>query len=169
MYPTVEVLTALALAKLYDEGFPSYDRVNGRFNIDMHPSDCQYSNMLDVLLKPSFKYNAKLERVVDGDTIDAMVDLGFSTWKKVRVRFHAFNAPESRTRDLEEKKRGLLAKARVIEIMMANDGDFILQSHGVGKYGRCLGELFVETLGSVSIQETMISEGHGKEYDGGKR
>ncbi|NIP29805.1 MAG: hypothetical protein GTN59_04365, partial [Candidatus Dadabacteria bacterium] len=58
-------------------------------------------------------YNAKLERVVDGDTIDAMVDLGFSTWKKVRIRFYGIDAYESRTRDLDEKEKGLLAKQRV--------------------------------------------------------
>ena len=52
-----------------------------------------------------FEYNAKVIRVVDGDTIDAMVDLGFSTFKKVRIRMHGINAPESRTRDLEEKKK----------------------------------------------------------------
>ena len=50
-----------------------------------------------------YKYNAKLDRVVDGDTVDALVDLGFDTWKKVRIRMHGMNAPESRTRDLEEK------------------------------------------------------------------
>ena len=51
-----------------------------------------------------YKYNAKLDRVVDGDTVDALVDLGFDTWKKVRIRMMGMNAPESRTRDLEEKK-----------------------------------------------------------------
>ena len=53
-----------------------------------------------------YKYNAKLDRVVDGDTVDALVDLGFDTWKKVRIRMQGMNAPESRTRDLEEKARG---------------------------------------------------------------
>ena len=63
-----------------------------------------------------FEYNATVTKVVDGDTIDAMVDLGFGTWKKVRIRMHGINAPESRTRDLEEKKKGLAAKARLIEM-----------------------------------------------------
>ena len=112
-----------------------------------------------------FKYNAKVIRVVDGDTIDAMVDLGFSTFKKVRIRMHGIDAPESRTRDLEEKKLGLAAKDRLIE--MLGDGEFTLQSHGVGKYGRCLGEIFKEN--NVSLNRQLINEGHATEYFGGKR
>ncbi len=112
-----------------------------------------------------YKYNAKLDRVVDGDTIDALVDLGFDTWKKVRIRMMGMNAPESRTRDLEEKKLGLAAKARLIE--MLGDGEFTLQSHGVGKYGRCLGEVFRES--DVSLNRQLINEGHATEYFGGKR
>jgi len=112
-----------------------------------------------------YKYNAKLDRVVDGDTIDALVDLGFDTWKKVRIRMMGMNAPESRTRDLEEKKLGLAAKARLIE--MLGDGEFTLQSHGVGKYGRCLGEVFRES--DVSLNKQLINEGHATEYFGGKR
>ncbi len=116
-----------------------------------------------------FRYNAVLDRVIDGDTVDATIDLGFDTWKKTRIRFYGINTPESRTRDLEEKKRGLAAKDRLIEILKANDNKFVLQSYGVGKYGRCLGELFVETLGETSIQQTLINEGHGVAYFGGKR
>ena len=116
-----------------------------------------------------FRYNAILDRVIDGDTVDATIDLGFDTWKKTRIRFYGINTPESRTRDLEEKKRGLAAKDRLIEILKANDNKFVLQSYGVGKYGRCLGELFVETLGETSVQQTLINEGHGVAYFGGKR
>ena len=116
-----------------------------------------------------FEYNAVLDRVIDGDTVDATIDLGFDTWKKTRIRFYGINTPESRTRDLEEKKRGLAAKDRLIEILKANDNKFVLKSHGVGKYGRCLGELFVESLGETSVQETLINEGHGVAYFGGKR
>jgi len=75
------------------------------------------------------------------------------------------NAPESRTRDLEEKKLGLAAKARLVE--MLGNGEFTLQSHGVGKYGRCLGEIFKEN--EVSINRQLINEGHATEYFGGKR
>jgi micrococcal nuclease len=116
-----------------------------------------------------YTYNAKLDRVVDGDTVDALVDLGFDTWKKVRIRFYGIDAYESRTKDLEEKEKGLAAKQRVIDILNENNNKFTLKSHGVGKYGRCLGEIFVESLGEDSLQKTLINEGHGVEYDGGKR
>tara|TARA_X000001388_G_C2194671_1_gene108886 strand:- start:367 stop:705 length:339 start_codon:yes stop_codon:yes gene_type:complete len=111
-----------------------------------------------------YKYNAKVTRVVDGDTVDALVDLGFDTWKKVRIRMMGLNAPESRTRDLEEKKKGLAAKDRLKELLSSDA--FILQSHGVGKYGRCLGELFVD---DVNVNKKLIEEGHAVEYYGGKR
>ena len=113
-----------------------------------------------------YEYNAKTIRVVDGDTVDAMIDLGFDTWKKIRIRMHGINAPESRTRDLEEKKRGLAAKARLTELLEDADNKFILVSHGVGKFGRCLGDIRIDQK-SVNLQ--LIKEGHGTEYYGGKR
>ena len=115
-----------------------------------------------------FEYNATVIKVVDGDTIDAMVDLGFGTWKKVRIRMHGINAPESRTRNLEEKKKGLAAKARLIEMLEENENHFILVSHGVGKFGRCLGEIYIKGH-NTSLNKQLISEGHGTEYFGGKR
>ena len=74
------------------------------------------------------------------------------------------NAPESRTRDLEEKARGIAAKIRLEELL--GEGRFILESQGVGKYGRCLGILFVD---DININKTLIQEGHATEYYGGKR
>ena len=116
-----------------------------------------------------YTYNAKLDRVVDGDTVDALVDLGFDSWKKVRIRMHGMDAWESRTRDLEEKKKGIAAKARLKHILeIEAKGEFILVSHGVGKYGRCLGEIYIKP-GDDSINNLLISEGHAKEYYGGKR
>ena len=115
-----------------------------------------------------FEYNATVTRVVDGDTIDAIVDLGFNTFKKVRIRMHGINAPESRTRDLEEKKKGLAAKARLVEMLEENKNEFILVSHGVGKFGRCLGEIFLNKKEN-SVNKQLIWEGHGTEYYGGKR
>jgi micrococcal nuclease len=111
-------------------------------------------------------YNAKCVRVVDGDTIDATIDLGFDTWKKIRIRLVGMNAPESRTRDLDEKVLGLAAKAFLKDILGKHDNDFILHSQGVGKYGRCLGELF---LGDQNVNDLMITEGHAVAYHGGKR
>ncbi len=111
-----------------------------------------------------YKYNAQLDRVVDGDTVDALVDLGFDTWKKVRIRMQGMNAPESRTRDLEEKAKGIAAKIRLQELLESER--FVLQSMGVGKYGRCLGIIFVN---EVNVNKTLIAEGHATEYYGGKR
>ena len=111
-----------------------------------------------------YKYNAKLDRVVDGDTVDALVDLGFDTWKKVRIRMHGMNAPESRTRNLEEKAKGIAAKVRLEELL--ESGRFILQSMGVGKFGRCLGIIYVD---KINVNKTLITEGHAVEYHGGKR
>jgi micrococcal nuclease len=116
-----------------------------------------------------YTYVITLDRVIDGDTIDAMIDLGFDVHVKKRIRFMGINTPESRTRDLEEKKRGLAAKARVEELL--NKCSCItLKSHGSGKFGRCLGELFIELENeAVNLNQLLISEGHATEYFGGKR
>ena len=111
-------------------------------------------------------YKATCERVVDGDTIDATIDLGFDTWKKIRIRLVGLNAPETRTRDLEEKVLGLAAKCFLQDILLKHDNNFILHSQGIGKYGRCLGELY---LGDVNLNELLITEGHAVAYYGGKR
>jgi len=121
-------------------------------------------------------YNYKISplKVVDGDTIDAEIDLGFDIKVKKRVRFMGINAPESRTRDLEEKAKGLAAKDRVKALLEGCD-NIQLKSHGIGKFGRCLGEVMLdmvdgqEKLTLVSLNELLISEGHAVEYHGGKR
>ena len=119
-------------------------------------------------------YRAKLDRVVDGDTIDAMIDVGFDIWVKKRIRYMGVDTWESRTRDLEEKKLGLAAKARnkeLLEKVSAKSGYFRLKSHGVGKYGRVLGEIFIQDAEGkqYNINETLIAEGHAYEYFGGKK
>ena len=119
-------------------------------------------------------YRAKLDRVVDGDTVDALIDVGFDIWFKKRIRFMGVDTWESRTRDLEEKKLGLAAKSRVIELLettSSKPGYFRLKSHGVGKYGRVLGELFVEDNDGKqwNVNETLLAEGHAYVYDGGKK
>ena len=113
-----------------------------------------------------YTYEAKVVRVVDGDTVDALIDLGFDIHKKIRIRMVGINTPESRTRDLEEKKLGLAAKARLKEILSENDNKIILESHGVGKYGRCLGIIRIKDR---SVNHQLIEEGHATEYWGGKR
>ena len=114
-------------------------------------------------------YSCKLVRVVDGDTADAMIDLGFKTWVKARIRFYGVDCWESRTRDLEEKKKGLEAKAYVKDLLENSDeGKFSIISHGVGKYGIVLGELFVKGH-ETSINQLLIENGHAYEYEGGKK
>jgi len=121
-----------------------------------------------------YTYKIKLDRVIDGDTIDAYIDLGFDVSIKKRIRFMGINTPESRTRDLEEKARGLAAKDRVKQLLEGAN-TIQLKSHGVGKYGRCLGELHIdivdgkEKMTLESINELLIKEGHAVEYHGGKR
>ena len=116
-----------------------------------------------------FRYNCTVERIIDGDTLDAFIDLGFHVIVRKRIRFYGINTPETRTRDKEEKKRGLAAKERLDQLLSGNDYKFILQSHGVGKFGRCLGEFFLKDEDDKSIQKILIEEGHGEEYYGGKR
>tara|TARA_R100000963_G_C4566566_1_gene53175 strand:- start:57 stop:425 length:369 start_codon:yes stop_codon:yes gene_type:complete len=121
-----------------------------------------------------YTYKIKLDRVVDGDTIDAHIDLGFDVSVKKRIRFLGINTPESRTRDLEEKARGLAAKER-LKVILEGANKIQLNSHGVGKYGRCLGELHVDMLDGkecltlANVNELLIKEGHAVEYHGGKR
>ena len=119
-------------------------------------------------------YRGKLERVVDGDTIDALIDVGFDIWVKKRIRYKGLDAWESRTRNLDEKKKGLAAKARnkeLLEKVSAKPGYFRLKSHGVGKYGRVLGEIFIEDIdgNQYNVNERLIEEGHAYVYEGGKK
>ena len=107
-------------------------------------------------------YRGKLERVVDGDTIDALIDVGFDIWVKKRIRYKGIDTWESRTRDLAEKEKGLQAKARNKELLMevsSKSGYFRLKSHGVGKYGRVLGEIFIidKNENVISINNQIIS------------
>ena len=119
-------------------------------------------------------YRAKLDRVVDGDTVDALIDVGFNIWFKKRIRFMGLDTWESRTRDLEEKKLGKLAKERtrqLLEEVSSKPGYFRIKSHGLGKYGRVLGEIFIMDKDDKiwNVNETLISEGHAYIYEGGKK
>ena len=119
-------------------------------------------------------YRGKLDRVVDGDTIDALIDVGFDIWFKKRIRFKGIDTWESRTRDLEEKKRGLEAKKRTQELLeevSSKSGYFRLRSHGVGKYGRVLADIFIKDKEGkeICINQQLITEGHAYFYDGGKK
>ena len=116
-----------------------------------------------------YEYTAKLQRVVDGDTCDAMIDLGFKTFVHRRIRFKGVDTWESRTRDLDEKKKGLAAKAFTKDLLEnSDDGKFSIISHGTGKYGRVLGELFVKGH-ETSVNELLKENGHAYEYHGEKK
>ncbi len=119
-------------------------------------------------------YRGKLERVVDGDTIDALIDVGFDIWVKKRIRYKGIDTWESRTRNLEEKKRGLAAKERnkeLLEKVSSKSGYFRLRSYGVGKYGRVLAEIFIQDKEGkdICINDSLITEGHAYVYEGGKK
>ena len=116
----------------------------------------------------------EINRVLDGDTIDVTIDLGFDLYKKERVRVAGVDTPEKRTRDLEEKALGLDATNWMKEKLEgAIDGDDELTIRtelkgGMGKYGRLLGWLYIGD-DSVSLNEQMINEGYAWGYDVGTK
>lgn len=100
-------------------------------------------------------------KVVDGDTIDVEVDLGFDISIKRRVRIFGIDAPETRTRDKEEKARGKESKKFLKELIANSNETIYLRSYDVDKYGRVLGEIIID---GTSVSKTMIAEGHAVEY-----
>ena len=116
-----------------------------------------------------YQYKIDLVKVVDGDTIDANIDLGFDISTKKRIRFMGINTPESRTRDLEEKKYGLAAKARLKEILEAGETLSLrtaIDKKARGKYGRILGTIYAD---GVNLNQQLLDEGHAIEYFGGAK
>jgi micrococcal nuclease len=112
-----------------------------------------------------FVYNATLERIVDGDTIDVTLDLGFNVkLHNQRCRLAGIDTPESRTTNLEEKALGLKAKERLKELCI---GSFKIQSLGTGKYGRILAIPYTED--NQDVCQMLVSEGHAVEYWGGTK
>ena len=121
-----------------------------------------------------YNYKAKLVKVVDGDTIDAMIDVGFDIWIKKRIRYKGIDTWESRTRDLDEKKKGLAAKARnkeLLESVSKKSGYFIIKSYGTGKYGRVLADVYIHDSDDnhIWVNKQLIKEGHVYKYEGGKK
>ena len=115
-----------------------------------------------------FRFNAQLVRVVDGDTIDADIELGFSVFMRDRIRLMGIDTPESRTRNLQEKSWGLAAKHRLIELLAETNGEFTLVTEDMekGKFGRVLGT--IEINGKDAIQ-TLIEENLAIPYEGGNK
>lgn len=122
-----------------------------------------------------YEYNAKITRVVDGDTVDALIDCGFSIFRQERIRLYGIDAYESRTRDKEEKKKGLAAKARLKELVKEGKSLVIVRTEidKKGKFGRLLGRLYhpleFGQLGGLSYNEILVNEGHAVDYFGGKK
>ena len=116
-----------------------------------------------------FEYNFKLRKIVDGDTIDVDIDLGFGVWlKKQRIRMMGIDTPESRTSDDEEKVYGLLAKQRLTNLLADAKVLRTFQDER-GKYGRILGEVVCYYAAEdrwAGSSEIMIAEGHGVAYHG---
>ena len=135
--------------------------------------------MMGAMIPPSRKscYNfrvTKIKKVLDGDTIDVIIDLGFDLAKTERVRIAGVDTPEKRTRDLEEKALGLDATNWLkgkLEETIKGDEELLIRTElkgGVGKYGRLLGWLYVGDS-DLSLNEQMITEGYAWEYDGGTK
>ena len=135
--------------------------------------------MMGAMTPPSRKscYNfrvVEINRVVDGDTIDVTIDLGFDLSKKERVRVAGVDTPEKRTRDLEEKALGIDATnwlKEKLEGAIDGEDDLVIRTElvgGMGKYGRLLGWLYIGDS-TVSLNEQMIDEGYAWCYDGGTK
>ena len=116
----------------------------------------------------------EITKVLDGDTIDVVIDLGFDLYKKERVRIAGVDTPEKRTRNLEEKALGLDATDWLkdkLEGAISGDDDLVIRTElvgGTGKYGRLLGWCYIGD-GTVSLNEQMIEEGYAHAYDGGTK
>ena len=115
-----------------------------------------------------FRFNAHLVRVVDGDTIDADIELGFSVFMRDRIRLMGIDTPESRTRNLQEKSWGLAAKHRLIELLAETDGEFTLVTEDMekGKFGRVLGTI---EINGKDANQTLIEENFAIPYEGGNK
>ena len=113
-----------------------------------------------------YEYRCSVVKVIDGDTVDVDIDLGFGVWlRKERIRLRGIDTPESRTRDLEEKKYGLMAKLFLQK--MLSESDIILKTFkdAEGKFGRILGDLY-QTNDSTSINQHLVNNHHAVIYDG---
>lgn len=121
-------------------------------------------------LAPYTYSDCRVIRILDGDTVDLWINLGFSTFTKKRIRMFGIDAPETRTRDKEEKARGIKAKDRLIELLSqdqtSDEWSVDLESHEIGKFGRVIGTIW---RGNANINQQMLLEGHATPYRGGKR
>mgnify|MGYP003138586841 FL=1 len=121
-------------------------------------------------MKPDYVYRAEVTRVVDGDTVDAIIDLGFAILYKERIRLMGIDTPESRTRNRKEKALGLASKARLKALVKQGRTakSLYLQTSkdGKGKFGRILGTIWAD---GINANEQLIAEGHARPYFGGSK
>jgi len=118
-----------------------------------------------------YEYKVEIDRVLDGDTVDVNINLGFGIiLSKKRVRLYGIDTPESRTRDKEEKVRGLLSKS-FLQVQCPVGSSVILISHDIGKFGRILGELFEynKREDNISINQLLCDQGFAVPYFGGNK
>lgn len=112
-----------------------------------------------------FNYNCTLIRVIDGDTIDVNIDLGFNIWHKGRIRMAGIDTPESRTRNKAEKVLGLAAKNRLKELLKKKKLS-INCTKEKGKFGRILADVLAD---DINVNKQLIEEGHARPYQGGAK
>jgi micrococcal nuclease len=110
-----------------------------------------------------YEYKCEVDRVVDGDTVDVIIDCGFSIFHKARVRMYGIDTPESRTRDKDEKARGLMSKDFLVKELSKGDVVIKTKKDKKGKFGRILGELYVN---DININQMMIHGFYAVSYDG---
>ena len=111
-----------------------------------------------------YEYSCEIDRVVDGDTVDVIIDLGFKIFHKARVRMYGIDTPESRTRDLDEQARGILSKSFLQDALVQSNKVIIkTQKDAKGKFGRVLGELYVN---DININQLMVDKYLAVAYTG---
>lgn len=113
-------------------------------------------------------YLAEVINVVDGDTVDIKVDLGFRVYQQMRVRLAGIDAEEKNSTDENERALAMKAKHRVVELCSQKQY-YVIETFKVDKYGRYLAKIFLDSIDGPSVNETLVVEGLAKVYDGGKR
>ena len=121
-----------------------------------------------------YEYRCNVVKIIDGDTVDVDIDLGFGVWmRNERVRLYGIDTPESRTRDLEEKKYGLAAK-QYLTNMLDDEGGIVLKTHKdkTGKFGRILGDFKIwdeKTEETKTLTQIMLDNHHAVPYTGASK
>jgi len=116
----------------------------------------------------TYQYNAEIIRCVDGDTVDAWIDVGFDMRIKQRLRLHGIDTPETRTKDPVEKKVGLMAKARVKELLEVGK-TYPIWTVEKGKFGRYLARIYLDEARNQCVNDMLVEENLALIYFGGSK